>query len=464
MNDPTPLNSSADGAADAHALNVISLVREIGDESALINAFPMHGKSLLRCVAHARAIHMIPDFVDKYGASVVVVDSNVIQESNGLDAFSQVVRDLHRRARGGVVVVAVAYGSDWVNVFKRAECDIIVAGPINAVAIDKIRDEMPIALANLARKRESGSYTRHLSPEAQALLEQGEYRPQQITVWSSKGGVGKSFLSTELAVALGVLGNKRTVLIDADMDVGDQHSNLRLPTEKNIHGLAIAYQSSGKLTPAMVEDYLTPYDGQLFVLNGMHEMAMTATPAVRGSQGETFCKELIRVLDEIGFTFTVWDLGTNYHEPFHLVPLKSCSLNLMVVTSELACVNEMVRAVDDLRDTVNLSDHRFRLVLNKWLDEAGISAKELVQQIGLAESGRVPLDAITVLLAQNHAAPLVLGKANAVSNALIDIAAIAYPPLRHIWRARGGVTEEPRRSLLGALFGRKSTRREAFAS
>jgi MinD-like ATPase involved in chromosome partitioning or flagellar assembly len=458
-----------------HALNMISLVREIGDEAALINAFPMHGDGMLKCVAHARALHQIQDQVDKHDAAVVVIDSNVIQESNGLEAFGQLVRDLHRRARGGVIVIAIAYGSDWVPVFKRAECDLIIGGPVNALAIDRIRDEMPGALSALARKRESGTYTRHLSAEAEALLAQGEYRPQSISVWSTKGGVGKSLLSSEIAVALGVLANKRTVLIDADMDVGDQHTYLRLPTERNIHGLANAFLARGQLTPAMVEDYLTHYDGQLYVLNGLHEMEMTAARAVRGQQGEAFCEALFKVLDTIGFTFSVWDLGTNYHEALHLVPLKRCSLNFMVVTAELACVNEMISAVADLRDTVNLSEHRFRLVLNKWTDEAGVSARELVRQIGLAESGRVPLDALAVLLAQNHASPLVLGKPTPLSSALIEIAGIAYPALRHVWKARGGAPNPTEaRGVWRALFDRRrkksaaanatDARQEAFAT
>jgi MinD-like ATPase involved in chromosome partitioning or flagellar assembly len=451
-------------AQQPRALHLISLVREIGDEAALINAFPTHGDGMLKCVAHARALHQIQEQVDKHDASVVVIDSNVIHESQGLEAFGRLVRDLHRRARGGVIVVAIAYGSDWVPVFKRCECDVILAGPLNALAMDKLRDEMPGALAGLARKRESGGYTRYLSAEAEALLAQGEYRPQTISVWSTKGGVGKSLISSEIAIALGVLANKRTVLVDADMDVGDQHTYLKLPADRNIHGLANAFLSRGKLTPAMVEDYLIPYDGQLFVINGLHDMEMTAAEAVRGAQGERFCDALIQALDAIGFTFSVWDLGTNYHEALHLAPLKRCSLNFMVVTAELACVNEMIPAIADLRDTVSLSEHRFRLILNKWTDEAGVSAKEIVRQIGLAESGRIPLDALTVLLAQNHAAPLVLGKPGPVSNALIDIASIAYPALRHIWRARGGASRSgPARGLLGSLFGRRAQRQEVMA-
>ncbi len=140
----------------------------------------------------------------------------------------------------------------------------------------------------------------------------------------------------------------------------------------------------------MVEDYLVRYDGNLFVLNGLYDMALTGHENLRGRKGEQFAKALFDVLPQLGFTYVVYDLGQNYHDGLHLVALQNCSLNLVVATSEKSTANEMERAVRDLRDAVHASEVRFRLVLNKWDDRLGIDARELVERIGLPEFGRIP--------------------------------------------------------------------------
>ena len=59
----------------------------------------------------------------------------------------------------------------------------------------------------------------------------------------------------------------------------------------------------------MVEDYLVRYRGNLFVLNGLYDMALTASENLRGQKGEQFANALFDVLPRLGFTFVVYDLG-----------------------------------------------------------------------------------------------------------------------------------------------------------
>ena len=110
----------------------------------------------------------------------------------------------------------------------------------------------------------------------------------------------------------------------------------------------------------------------------------------------------------------------------------------------------MARAVHDLRDAVNASEVRFRLVLNKWDDRLGIDARELVERIGLPEFGRIPYGHnLEVDLSLNQSQPMVLGKPNDVSNALIAMLSGIYRPIETHWEQRGGAKRKRRAGLFG---------------
>ncbi len=199
----------------------------------------------------------------------------------------------------------------------------------------------------------------------------------------------------------------------------------------------------------MVDDYLVHYAGNLYVLNGLFDMAMTGSRFLRGAAGERFANALFEALPMMGFTYVVFDLGQNYHDGLHLVALRRCTLNLVVATSEKSTANAMERAVRDLRQAVNLNETRFRLVLNKWHDSLGIDAHELVQRIGLPEFGRIPYGQdLAVNLLLNHSKPMVLDKPNEVSNAIIAMLSGIYRHIEQVWAKRSGAMRKH------ALFSR----------
>lgn len=434
--------------SDQAYLSLVVLINSVGDESLLYNAYPADGLGRIRLMARARSLYEVEAETRRFAANVVLIDSQMVED---VKALGQVIHNLRHHAEYPIITVGLCRDAQWLETFRKLGALVVLTAPLSPIELTKLNDELPLAFMQATQERFQPTYQAYYSQDALQVINAGEYQGHTISVWSSKGGVGKSFLAREIAVGLGVLSNVRTLLIDADMNCADQHTYLSLPVDKNLHGLAGAYYSQGgKMTSQMVEDYLVRYRGNLFVLNGLYDMAMTASENLRGKRGEQFANALFDVLPRLGFTFVIYDLGQNYHEGLHLVALQRCTLNLVVVTSEKSTATEMERAVRDLRQAVHAAETRFRLVLNKWDDRLGIDARTLVNRIGLPEFGRIPYGAdLKVDLSLNRSKPMLLDKPNEVSNAIVAMLSGIYRPIEAHWERVGG----PKRRQ-GGLFRR----------
>lgn len=425
-------------------LSMVILLDTVRDEATLFNAFPSDGNGKIRLMSRARSLHELESEARRYGAHVVIIDSAMV---DNVQALAQVIQNLRTNAAYPIITVGLCHDVAWLETFRKLGALVTITSPISPVELAKLGEELPLAFIQATQERFQPTYHAYYSPEALRVINAGEFHAHTISVWSSKGGVGKSFLAREISAALGVLSNQRTLLIDADMNCADQHTYLSLPVDKNLYGLAGAFFSQReRMTAQMVEDYLVHYAGNLFVLNGLYDMALTSSENLRGTRGERFANALADVLPQLGFTFVVYDLGQNYHDGMHLVALQRCSLNLVIATSEKSTATEMERAVRDLRQAVHASEVKFRLVLNKWDDRLGIDARELVQRIGLPEFGRIPYGSdLKVDLSLNRSKPMVLDKPNDVSNAIIAMLSGIYRPIETHWERVGGAKRRKQR-------------------
>ncbi len=427
---------------DDNHIRLVSALTTMGDENALFSTYPAAGPNKIRFVARAQSLSDVEEVVRRYHANVFLIDHQMARGAGAGEALITLVQRLRHNPEYPIITIGLCYDPTWVKTFEEAGALGTVNGPLTTLELQRLNDELPVAMNKAMQERLRPDYISRFSDGAIKLIDSGAWQRQTISVWSTKGGVGKSFLAREIAVALGVICDRRTLLVDADMNCGDQHTYLRLSPNQNIWGLAKVFKTNGNtLTPAMVQQYLTPYAANLSVLLGAHDMAMTAQAELRGRQGEAYAEALLDTLGAMGFDFIIFDLGQNFAEPMHLVPLKRCSLNLVVVTSEKSTALEMEMALNGLRNEreLKLDNARFRLLLNKWDDRIGLDARELIHRLGLPEFARVPFGTdLKVDISLNQSKPLVLDPPNEVSNAIIGAVNGLYRPLETLWSGRKG--------------------------
>ena len=98
------------------------------------------------------------------------------------------------------------------------------------------RRPAPPAAARQRRLRDPQGGARRPALHAEAATDD---RGRIVTVFSPKGGTGKTVTATNLAAALAKDDGKRTLLIDLDLQFGDAAIMLGIEPEKTIHDLVV---------------------------------------------------------------------------------------------------------------------------------------------------------------------------------------------------------------------------------
>ena len=200
-----------------------------------------------------------------------------------------------------------------------------------------------------------------------------------ITVSGAKGGVGKTTLATNLAVALARAGQS-VVLVDADDTFGDAADNLSLRAERTV-------------TDALRELDADDADGlRRFLTHHENGLALLAAPASpfewRGVPPERL-EALLRALAR-QFDAVVVDTASTLSE-VSLATLSAASVVLWVTTPEYASVHDSLQAFQALRG-VNRLDDRVRIILNEASSEIEVRPDSIERALGAPVFWTIPYD------------------------------------------------------------------------
>lgn len=226
-----------------------------------------------------------------------------------------------------------------------------------------------------------------------ALLELGERRKRRdagsqmlgphgaiITVFGAKGGVGKTTIAANLAVALVQDAGQSVVLVDADDTFGDAAAMLELSPERTIaDGLRAVNANEGELP----NDFLTLHSSGL---------AVVSTPVSplewKGVGSEPVQRMLYRLARQ--FDIVLVDTAGTLSDVSQAA-LEAASLILWITTPEYASVRDSLQALNTLRG-LQLPQDRVRLVLNAVYPEVEISAASIENALGHPIFWTVPHD------------------------------------------------------------------------
>ena len=284
-----------------------------------------------------------------------------------------------------------------------------------------------------------------------------------VAVWAAKGGVGKSTVSENLATVLGVIANRNTVLVDGNMAGGNTHIHLGFPEAviaKNIAALARRYQmnvstqghrqagnvgmlsAQPALAPTEIQGHLTPFRNNLRVLIGIPKQFMGGDDYIVGEQGRAFMHELLGGLGAMA-DFVVMDLGQDTNAAVHLQALREANYVFVVINPDAASVRATGEVMETLFKHVQLDAKKFRLIVNRFHPEHGISRKDIVNALQMTEVGVVPDGGPKVTASLNRGYPLVMDSRGEIARAIVSIASTLYPPVTQVWTHRGKLGGDP---------------------
>ena len=202
-----------------------------------------------------------------------------------------------------------------------------------------------------------------------------------ITVAGTKGGIGKSVLAVNLALALHQRSTRRVALVDADTSFGDLATMLDLTPEVTATDLL---RDIGKIEGDEVADYLAMTGDGLSLL---------ATPAdgaeVWEEAGPEAAKKVVELLST-NHDFVVVDTSGSM-DRFVRALVEISTLVLMVSTGEVSSVRDTAAALKRLArwDT---APEKIKVVLNRGAKADGFQLNDLEQAFDRSVFWEIPRD------------------------------------------------------------------------
>lgn len=231
-----------------------------------------------------------------------------------------------------------------------------------------------------------------------------------FTVFSTKGGVGKSLVAVNTAVAIAQRGH-RVCLVDLDINSGDVAIMLQLSPNRNVNDLV---SFGGGIDEGAIESLMTPHSDNLSVI---------AAPVHLDSPDQASGEEIGQLLDGLKamFEFVVVDTSGVFDDQA-LAALDRSDTIILVGTLDIPALKGVKLATSTL-DLLNFSRDSWSFVLNRADAKVGLTQAEFESTLGLKADATL-VSSREVLAAVNRGEALVTAyPANPNSKALIGFAA-----------------------------------------
>jgi pilus assembly protein CpaE len=356
------------------------------------------------------------------GAPSVVVLGPDVQVATALE----LARQLDAWHPEVVVVVAADLAPEhWQEVLRSGVRDVVAptAGPV------ELREAIERAVGTAQRRRAA------MVDAAPAVGGRGG---RVVVVTSPKGGSGKTFLATNLAVTLARRLPDSTVLVDLDVTFGDVAAALRLLPEHTIADALGAPELDGPVIKAC----LTKHPSGLYVL------CAPENPAAADVVSPDRIPDVIRTLaDE--FAYVVCDTGAGVDE-HSLAAMEQATDLVLLASTDVPSVRATRKEVDAL-DLLGLTSATRHFVLNRADARVGLALGDIEMTVGMRVGVQVP-SSRSVPVALNQGEPVVDAEPrSAVARAVNELAGTLLGDLaqeterrRHALSLRARVDDLPR--------------------
>jgi pilus assembly protein CpaE len=297
----------------------------------------------------------------------------------------------------------------------RAPIVVVASGATPALLEDALEADVSDVLL-LPQLVENVAFTIRKAAHAKRVVSsvQRPHSGRVITVFSPKGGTGKTVTSSNLATALAKQG-KRTLLLDLDLQFGDAAIVMGVEPEKTIYDLVVA---PGELDFEKLAGYTTK-----------HACGLDILPApLRPEDAELVTESKITRLLEVArecYDAIIVDTSPFFHGPM-LATLDRTDQLLVLCGLDVPTLKNVRLALQTL-DLLSFPTSRVTFVLNRANTKVGLSKKEVETALKVSIDIELPSDR-AVPVSVNQGSPVVLSDAGSdFAKALTNLAKTILP-------------------------------------
>lgn len=340
------------------------------------------------------------------GQPVVMVLGPSFSGGDELGAAEQL---LTARREVGAIMVTTELTTDLLQRALRAGVKDVLQLPIDGGQ-----------LVDAVRKTAAGLQVVAAPPAAGPVVDDSGDVGRLVTVFSTKGGSGKSVIATNLAVTLAKRakerGDKPVVLLDAHLQFGDCAVMLKLSPQHTVYN---AVNSIDRLDAPLLQSLLVEHEP-----SGLLVLAAPLEPAYADQIG---AEDIVRIVEVLRSFCSVVVVDTPaYFNDVVLALIEVSDDVLLVAGLDIPNIKNVKIGLQTLRLLGTPTD-KLRLILNRADSKVRLDADEVEKTIGVKAEARIPSDVVVPQAVNKGAAVVLDAPKSGVAKAIEELADLFVP-------------------------------------
>ena len=340
---------------------------------------------------------------------IVLMDVNM-PHLDGLQATELMSQD---QPGPPVIIMSVQGDRDYVRRAMQAGAREFLIKPFSG-------DELTASIRRVHQlEQRKGAFLARVADATSPLADGGTVAPQRgdvFLVFSGKGGVGKSIIASNLAIALGMETRGRVALVDLDLQFGDVGVLLDLDHPRSIVDLADASASSDA---ELIQDTLAggPQGIKVLLAPNRPEHAELVT----ADHLRTILQELQRTFD-----FIVVDTASHLDE-LNLEAIELATRVILVAALNIPAIKDTKLSLK-VMESLNVEPDRILLTLNHSDASSDLNKQAVASNLRFPIALEIPHDPRVVGGSVNRGAPFVTANPEAeVSRTIRELVSRLVP-------------------------------------
>ena len=316
------------------------------------------------------------------GTPIVAVLGPSISTPMGLADAERLVSE---HPEVGALLIAAELTTDLFRQSLRAGIKDVLAAPVDTASLSEAVRRIAGGLALPSRR----------AIDLGEPADGGELG-RVLSVFSTKGGAGKSVLATNLAVVLAKRSDRPVVLVDADLQFGDISVMLKLAPH---HTVVDAVASLDRLDTSLLQNLLTRHEP-----SGLYILAAPLEPQYADQITATEMVQIVELLRRFAGHIVI---DTPAH--FNDVVLAMIELSddvLLIAGMDIPNIKNVKIGLQTLR-LLNTPPEKLHLVLNRANSKVKLDVSEVERTLQIKAEGLIPSD-VVVPQSVNKGTPLVI--------------------------------------------------------